>query len=717
MKCVLLEENLTSLLAKVAFLVKYKLVYVKEIKVIKSKNQDAHFHHNLDLLHSTHSDFSVEELDEKKYTESNSVLLMKSARSIDEYLNLSPLIIDRGSEIIDEERRFNIKKDIYLYSKSKNDQIFYVGTETTETCDLRSLHNYDILVQELKEIMSILLNSPKMENKPKSPFKFLDSYSQEDKTIFFGRDEEIEELYFRVFKSHILLLFGISGVGKTSLIKCGLANKFEGTDWFPVHIRRGENIYQSLIKELEKSAVTEIPDIENAPITDIIESIYLDYFKPIYLIFDQFEELFIFGKKAERTKFMAAVRQLSTSKLQCRFIFSIREEYLGKLTEFEDEIPDFLSNRIRIYPMTHHNAREVIEKSCRSNDISLEDGFAEAMLHELFPGETEIDLAWLQIFLDQIYQLAQREQKTEGTISFTKDLIRKIGSVKDILGSFLEYEISQLDNQELALDILKTFVSSKGTKQQVAEEEIIEDIRSKTRQVDSETVAELLRKFVSIRILREKDENGKYELRHDSLAAKINEKITLPEKELKEIRQFIKNSLDNYSKSRILLKNDDIEYLTPYLNKLLLSHEEKEFINKSRKIIGEKKRKRRNLIMGVTSSVFLCLAILAVWALLGKEQANKAARIARSNETASFSLLNLDKDPSLSFRLAEEAFQTYRSHLAMEALSLAYETASYDPFYNELTAHHADIYCMDYTRPWRANYAQDLSTARQGSGI
>jgi len=156
MQCVILAEKVANVLTCNAFLVKYKLVYVKEIKVLKSKNQDARFHHNLDLLHSTHSDFTMEEFDDRKFTESNSVLLMKSDQSFDEYLNLSPLIIDTGSEVIDEERRFSIKKDIYLYSKFRNDKLSYTGTETTEICDLRLLHNYETLVGEFKEFMTTL---------------------------------------------------------------------------------------------------------------------------------------------------------------------------------------------------------------------------------------------------------------------------------------------------------------------------------------------------------------------------------------------------------------------------------------------------------------------------------------------------------------------------------------------------------------------------------
>ena len=81
----------------------------------------------------------------------------------------------------------------------------------------------------------------------KSPFKFLDSYTRDDRDIFFGREREIEEMYQKVFESRILLVYGISGTGKTSLIDCGLANKFEESDWLPVTVRRGANIIDSFI--------------------------------------------------------------------------------------------------------------------------------------------------------------------------------------------------------------------------------------------------------------------------------------------------------------------------------------------------------------------------------------------------------------------------------------------------------------------------------------
>ena len=82
------------------------------------------------------------------------------------------------------------------------------------------------------------------------PFKFLDSYQREDKDFFFGRNEEIESLYQMIFQTKILLIYGTSGTGKTSLIQCGLANKFHTYDWLALPVRRGSNLISSLDKVL-----------------------------------------------------------------------------------------------------------------------------------------------------------------------------------------------------------------------------------------------------------------------------------------------------------------------------------------------------------------------------------------------------------------------------------------------------------------------------------
>jgi len=155
-RCVEYEEKLSFILEKLSFIAKYKLVSVREIKVIHPKNQDAKFNHLIDLLSSSDSGFKAQELEETKYAESNSVLLMKSLKTFDEYLNLSPLVIDTNSEVIDDKEKFDIKKDIFLYTKFRGDHLMYIGTEVTEKCDLRSLHNYQNLVDQFKDMLATI---------------------------------------------------------------------------------------------------------------------------------------------------------------------------------------------------------------------------------------------------------------------------------------------------------------------------------------------------------------------------------------------------------------------------------------------------------------------------------------------------------------------------------------------------------------------------------
>jgi hypothetical protein len=152
-RCVEYEEKLTFILERIAFFSKFRLVSVRDIKVIKPRIHEAKFHHIVDLLNSSDSDFQGEEIDETKFSDSHSVLLMKSIKSFDDYLNLSPLIIDTSSEVINTKEKFDLRKDIFMYTKYRDSHLMYLGTEVTEKVDLRALSNYNILLEEYKELM------------------------------------------------------------------------------------------------------------------------------------------------------------------------------------------------------------------------------------------------------------------------------------------------------------------------------------------------------------------------------------------------------------------------------------------------------------------------------------------------------------------------------------------------------------------------------------
>ncbi len=449
-----------------------------------------------------------------------------------------------------------------------------------------------------------------------SPFKFLDSYTKEDKNIYFGRDAETEEIYSKVFESKMLIVYGISGTGKTSLINCGLANKFNDADWLPINIRRQENLNASWLRAIEKLALTPLK--KTAKIHKQIQSVYLDHFKPLYFIFDQFEELFVFGTQEERETFIDSVKNVVEADLQCRFLFVIREEYLAAMTEFEWQIPTLLRNRMRIERITKHNAIEIIENPCKAFGINIEAGFAQNLLDKLSPSSSIIELTYLQVFLDKVFH---EEIKHTETPNFTVSLLDNIGSVTDVLGSFLDTQIALMPNPETATTVLKAFVSERGTRKPVTETDIENYAQSTGKNINPTEINSILLKFISLRIVRDKGENNVYELRHDSLAAKIFEKITLIEREIIEIRQFIEHSYSAFMKRGVYLSVADISYIAPYENKLMVSAGEKEFIARSKNQWLKVKRRRRNIAATILLSIFIIMGIFSFWALRERTKA------------------------------------------------------------------------------------------------
>ncbi len=159
-RCVEYLERLSFILKSISFLIKYKLVTIREIKVRKLKRKDPLFDHWIDILNSSDSDFRSQEETFNTFSDSNAILLMKSIKQPKDFLNLSPLIIDTRPEIIDSKDKFNLKKDIFMYTKYRENKIFYLGTEVTEKCDLSSLSNYSNLVEEFKELIEIITTEP-----------------------------------------------------------------------------------------------------------------------------------------------------------------------------------------------------------------------------------------------------------------------------------------------------------------------------------------------------------------------------------------------------------------------------------------------------------------------------------------------------------------------------------------------------------------------------
>jgi ABC-type glutathione transport system ATPase component len=61
-----------------------------------------------------------------------------------------------------------------------------------------------------------------------------------DRRRFFGREREIDDLSYQIIGTHLLVLFGKSGLGKTSLLQAGVFPRLREHDLLPIAVRLDE---------------------------------------------------------------------------------------------------------------------------------------------------------------------------------------------------------------------------------------------------------------------------------------------------------------------------------------------------------------------------------------------------------------------------------------------------------------------------------------------
>ncbi|MCB9232705.1 MAG: AAA family ATPase [Bacteroidia bacterium] len=96
---------------------------------------------------------------------------------------------------------------------------------------------------------------PRKYNLPETPFLFLQRYQPEHAEVFFGRSFYIRELYNQVVDAKsppVILLYGQSGVGKSSLFEAGLYPRLEYSHQV-IYLRRDaeKGLWQTLKEGLE----------------------------------------------------------------------------------------------------------------------------------------------------------------------------------------------------------------------------------------------------------------------------------------------------------------------------------------------------------------------------------------------------------------------------------------------------------------------------------
>lgn len=347
-----------------------------------------------------------------------------------------------------------------------------------------------------------------------SPFKFLDAYQKEDASRFFGRERETAQLYNAVHASNLVLVYGGSATGKTSLINCGLGNQFVDSDWLPLFVRRGPNLNEALDQAVAGEAA-RAGKIVAGTLTHRIRSLYLDRYRPIYLIFDQFEELFILGQPPEQRTFYETVRQILDAGPGCKLLIVIREEYIAHLSDFERVVPSLFDNRLRIEKMNDRSLARVIVGTARTGGIRITDPGATArkILDNLRDRNSGIDLVNLQVYLDRLWRadLLRQGDDVPKTMTFDPALVDGVGKLADVLAVFLDEQLGAIEAtlrargvakpEGIPLEVLFALVTEEGTKRNLDLPGLLKAL-PKNRGLEEQHVDFCLHEFERVRLVR-----------------------------------------------------------------------------------------------------------------------------------------------------------------------------------------------------------------------
>lgn len=107
--------------------------------------------------------------------------------------------------------------------------------------------------------------------------------------------------------------------------------------------------------------------------------------KQCILILDQFEEVFQYHSYENYFKdfILDLAEVINNHNYQVRVVFSMREEFLGELSAFDNNVPDLFNNYYRLRHPEIDEARDIIEKTCLSVKVPLHEDNLDKLVKDL----------------------------------------------------------------------------------------------------------------------------------------------------------------------------------------------------------------------------------------------------------------------------------------------------------------------------------------------
>lgn len=329
-----------------------------------------------------------------------------------------------------------------------------------------------------------------------SPFVGPRPFSDTDREMFFGRDREIAELLSLVVSQRVVVLYAVSGAGKTSLLTAGLvpALTAHGFDVLPrVRIQSPATPPDDAANAFEYATLRSLG--HSGDLTSTLASFLAKlpreedaygFPRPRALIFDQFEELFTAYQQRwpDREPFMRAIAAALAADDELRVVFSLREEYVAQLERYANVFPMGLRARFHLERLRGDAALLAARGPVQARGISFAPGVAETLIHDL--QQTQLDLSTigqsgtatiqgefvepvhLQVICSELWR--RRDPATE---VITHDALAGMGGVDASLAAYYDEAVAaaakraSVSEHKLRAAIGRELITSAGTRSAV----------------------------------------------------------------------------------------------------------------------------------------------------------------------------------------------------------------------------------------------------------
>ncbi|MFQ5858477.1 MAG: hypothetical protein ACE5LU_23000, partial [Anaerolineae bacterium] len=407
---------------------------------------------------------------------------------------------------------------------------------------------------------------------PATPYKGLMPYAEEDAPFFFGREPEREIITANLMAWRLTLLYGPSGVGKSSLLSAGVVHHLRqtarqnlaetGTPEFAVVVFSAwrDDPLEGLIASVEEAVAQAVDlrglgdlgglDLTSRSLTQALQAATERLGGDLLIILDQFEEYFLYHphEDGEGTFAGEFPRAVNRPDLRVSFLIAIREDALAKLDRFKGRVPNLFDNYLRIEHLDREAARAAIEQPIehynrlRATDgrqVSVEPALVVAVLDQvrtgqvvmggagrgavgIGPAEAQIETPYLQLVMTRLWD----EERRAGSDVLRLATLNRLGGAEEIVERHLDAAMRALParEQDAAVRIFHHLVTPSGTK--IAH--TVADL-AEYAELPQAQLTPVLEKLAepAVRILRPvappagRPEEPRYEIFHDVLAPAI----------------------------------------------------------------------------------------------------------------------------------------------------------------------------------------------------